>query len=695
MFSEDRFGQIMRQCPVSRLHDYSREFSRAMAEFGIDQTRERVCAFVARLANLTAEGAWLGEDDDPAETSGRFAAGAPMARHPATAASARHVTDGESVQHASDGDTRSGADDGRRDRYRARGPIGLNGKTAYRSFGRLLEVDLEGHPELAGSPEQCFRIAGIFWTNNGLNELADAGNHRAIAQFFDSMAATAGEPDGDDPDRRQRERIGALLSRFGIDLPSAPLPASASRTASLRPRPSGSGRSASPPSASSSPAKRSRRRAALATATRPGARTSVRVNGAGPPDIEIRLSSGRRSGRRSASPRSAGPGSGASADTDTRAGAGAGTAAGADGKRPGARRARARATIAGVERQFNARRDTLDFRDQMFVPTLVEVPPRIPLGHYVDQRVPVLDQGQEGACTGYALATVVHYLLARRSIEPDRQAVSPRMLYEMARRYDEWPGENYDGSSARGAMKGWHKHGVCAEDDWPSQPARKAGGLDEARVTAARRRPLGAYFRVNHLDLVAMHSAIAEVGILYATASVHEGWNRVGRDGNIRREGRLLGGHAFAIVAYDDEGFWLQNSWGKDWGSRGFARLSYDDWLENGTYVWVARLGAPIQLQSAAATAALQGGRAGASAGYVYEDLRPHVISIGNEGLLHPGGTWGTDRHDVERLFEEDLPRITANWTTPRVVFYLHGGLVPEETALQRVSEYRSPLLAQ
>ena len=42
------------------------------------------------------------------------------------------------------------------------------------------------------------------------------------------------------------------------------------------------------------------------------------------------------------------------------------------------------------------------------------------------------------------------------------------MLYELARRYDEWPGENYAGSSARGAMKGWHKHGVCAETMWPS-----------------------------------------------------------------------------------------------------------------------------------------------------------------------------------------------------------------------------------
>lgn len=35
----------------------------------------------------------------------------------------------------------------------------------------------------------------------------------------------------------------------------------------------------------------------------------------------------------------------------------------------------------------------------------------------------------------------------------------------MARRYGEWPGENYEGSSARGAMKGWHQHGGFDDDE--------------------------------------------------------------------------------------------------------------------------------------------------------------------------------------------------------------------------------------
>ena len=163
---------------------------------------------------------------------------------------------------------------------------------------------------------------------------------------------------------------------------------------------------------------------------------------------------------------------------------------------------------ASPARTYDARPDTVDFRDRMYEPTLVEVPSRVPLAGYLKFRVPVLNQGREGACTGFGLATVAHYLLIRRRVVPDRTPVSPRMLYDMARRYDEWEGESYDGSSARGAMKGWYKHGVCGEKVWPYRPGVQTGpGLTAERTEDAARRPLGAYLRVNHRDLVAMHAS--------------------------------------------------------------------------------------------------------------------------------------------------------------------------------------------
>ena len=369
---------------------------------------------------------------------------------------------------------------------------------------------------------------------------------------------------------------------------------------------------------------------------------------------------------------------------------------------PLARRGRAAARRPAVKQQLpvggrrlNVRPDTVDFRDLMYVPTLVEVGTTIPLDRYRRAGVPILDQGEEGACTGFGLATVVHYLLRTRRVRRDTGIVSPRMLYAMARRYDDWPGESYEGSSCRGAMKGWHKHGVCAERLWKHDPARPDFTLTEKRSADAQGRPLGAYYRVNHRDLVAMHAAISEVGVLYASAAVHSGWDDVKSDGDIPFDDRVkvLGGHAFAVVAYDRTGFWIQNSWSKDWGLEGFAHISYADWLKNGTDVWVARLGVPIE--PLARTAAVSAGFTASSRAraYAYDEVRPHVVSLGSEGQLRASGNIGTTPEAVRRILREDFPRVAAGWKKKRLVLYAHGGLVGEDAAVQRVSEYRAALL--
>ncbi|CAN5325483.1 hypothetical protein BH11PSE14_BH11PSE14_24180 [soil metagenome] len=343
---------------------------------------------------------------------------------------------------------------------------------------------------------------------------------------------------------------------------------------------------------------------------------------------------------------------------------------------------------------LDARADAMDFRDLMYVPSLVEVPTHVPLGDYLDHDVPVLDQGNEGACTGFGLATVANYLLRRRRVVPDLKPVSPWMFYRLARRYDEWPGEDYSGSSARGAMKGWNKHGVCGTEKWSRSVGNGSnGGLTSARASDACTRPLGAYFRVNHKDLIAMHSAIAEVGILYATSSVHSGWDDVDESGQIVQSDQIVGGHAFAIVAYDEHGFWIQNSWGTGWGKRGFGRISYDDWLQNGTDVWVARLGSPVILRQPESMASAHARGSAQSAAYSYAELRQHIISVGNNGLLKAGGDYGCTPNELADVFKDDIPRAMKGWAKPKLLLYAHGGLVSEQAAVQRLAEYRPTLL--
>lgn len=345
-----------------------------------------------------------------------------------------------------------------------------------------------------------------------------------------------------------------------------------------------------------------------------------------------------------------------------------------------------------VARTFDAMPDTLDFRDIMYTPTLMEVPPVSNLDRYRGLELPVLDQGSEGACTGFGLAAVANYLLSGRGTRPLASAVSAWMLYAMAKRYDEWPGEDYSGSSARGAVKGWHKHGVCALALW--EDAGGATDLTDEIAADAINRPLGAYFRVNHRDIVGMHAALAEVGILYATANVHEGWQKVQPgDRDIIYVDGVIGGHAFAIVGYDRQGFWIQNSWGPDWGSGGLARLSYSDWLANGTDVWVSSLGAPIDLDRAGATASMRSGAPRSYEGYVYSALRPHIITSKNDGQLDPKGAFGLTPEGLANILTGHLPDRIRDWERKRVLLYAHGGLVPESSAIQHAANNRQAAL--
>ena len=521
-------------------------------------------------------------------------------------------------------------------RFKGRGPIQITGRSNYQKYGTLLGIDLISEPERAATPEVAFAIAGLFWQRNGLNALADAGSFRAITQRING-----GQNGAADRERFFKLAKTVLASAFPTITPAA---------ATKR-----KGGSAVP--------------ARMDPARMDPARTD-------PATVQVPPSAGRsRSGIAGTLDRGHESIVAAQIDRESRA-----------SKNP--------VTKPEPERTFDARRDTTDFRDRMYTPALVEVPTHIPLGEYLDYNVPILDQGSEGACTGFGLATVANYLLLRRRVIPDNVPVSARMIYQMARRYDEWPGEHYSGSSARGAMKGWHKHGVASDKAWPYRAKKgDSSGLTNARTSDARHRPLGAYFRVNHTDLVAMHSAIAEAGALFATCTVHSGWDEVGSDGVIVQSSTATGGHAFAIVAYDDQGFWLQNSWGQGWGRAGFGRISYDDWLENATDVWVARLGAPVTLRKSESTASAHATSAAQSAAYSYADLRPHIISVGNNGQLQAGGDFGSTPAELAHIFEQDIPRVAKGWAKPRVLLYAHGGLVSEQAAVQRVAEYRPTLL--
>ena len=227
--------------------------------------------------------------------------------------------------------------------------------------------------------------------------------------------------------------------------------------------------------------------------------------------------------------------------------------------------------------------DTPDIRDFPYQPALLPLKTEIP----APANLTILDQGMEGACTGFGLAAVINIQLNQRG---DKRRVSPRMLYEMAKKFDEWSGEDYSGSSCRGAIRGWHNTGVCSDKLAPYNVSDKDWQLTFDQAIDARKTTIGAYYRINK-RISDFHAALNEVNAIYVSATVHDGWQNTNiKNGVITPGGTPLGGHAFAIVGYNSEGFLVQNSWGPGWGENGLALWQYEDWLENIKDAWVVRL---------------------------------------------------------------------------------------------------------
>ncbi len=339
-----------------------------------------------------------------------------------------------------------------------------------------------------------------------------------------------------------------------------------------------------------------------------------------------------------------------------------------------------------------SKRDSLDFRDWIYEPALLPLKeesfPRKSWMH-------ILDQGEEGACTGFGLAAAINYLIRARGGAGDER-VSARMLYEMAKRHDRWPGEEYAGSSARGAMKGWYKNGVCLERNWPYD-VRDAGELTpEVRETAIR-YPLGAFYRVlpRRADL---HAALNEVQVVFATAATHKGWNEP-QDGVIRYDPSWEeeGGHAFAIVGYTAEGFLIQNSWDESWGGVSYTDgTSYPgcaiwqdrDFDRNLWDTWVARLARPFESVEALETGTNRREEYATGTPPVQKappraTIRDHFLHIDDGGFDPHGDYYSTEGE------AKDLLRRAVRSGVGNIVLYAHGGLNSVKDSARRVHKWR------
>ncbi|MFA1626950.1 C1 family peptidase [Rhizobium mongolense] len=329
--------------------------------------------------------------------------------------------------------------------------------------------------------------------------------------------------------------------------------------------------------------------------------------------------------------------------------------------------------------------DLPDIRDRFYSPSLRALPGSI----YPSIAFPVRDQGPSSSCTGFALAHVIDVLTHRETLATRPVRVSARMLYEMAKRNDEWAGTSYEGSSLRGSLSGFFRNGVCRLDLSPDD------GSDEWVLTYeinkdARENRLGAYYRLQP-DLSDFHAALHEVGVIYVSAQIHENW-KVPVNGEITSGGNVIGGHAFAIVGYDAAGFWVLNSWGHAWGKDGIAHLKYEDWAATLMDAWVLQLG----VRAPTAFSAIPKGAPSAAisphvkAAPNRSDIVGHFINI-DDGRYVVNGRYASPTQVEMQETVKRLTDPTANDGAgyDHLFIYCHGGLNALDDEANRIATWK------
>lgn len=288
-----------------------------------------------------------------------------------------------------------------------------------------------------------------------------------------------------------------------------------------------------------------------------------------------------------------------------------------------------------VMNPYITQKDAFDAADTIYQPPLLNLP-SVSSPSALHRRLIgrdneyIRDQESQPYCTAMALASVIDYLVLQcegiaseqgsktspPNIDQAGREVrsSARMLYEMAKAFDEYPDDDNKGSSLRGAIKGFYHNGVYRRfhDDQTEKAELTDTSwiLDISKAKQSRGTILGRYARIGP-SILDYQSAIAHVGIIYASASIHSGWelSEVRDNNGLIRSAPVqspLGNHAFAIIGYNESGFLVLNSSGIDWGCwsdplnpeaeswPGVGLWPYDDWSHNILDAWVLRLGVPI-----------------------------------------------------------------------------------------------------
>lgn len=230
-------------------------------------------------------------------------------------------------------------------------------------------------------------------------------------------------------------------------------------------------------------------------------------------------------------------------------------------------------------RKYQWKRDTHDMRDHVLTfqqsrkePDEVDLRDRCP---------PVWDQKTLGCCTAESVSAAYMFDEEKEDV-PNCFSPSIMFLYFNTRCLEHTV-DTDSGATLRDTVKTLADKGTCDESMWPFDPDKFADKPPAECYSVASQHKALQYKRVNQ-NQDQIEACLASgypicFGVLVYSSFEGADVTRTGRVPlpDPDRE-TLLGGHAILLVGYHrpSRRFIFRNSWGIEWGDKGYGYLDYD-----------------------------------------------------------------------------------------------------------------------
>lgn len=233
-------------------------------------------------------------------------------------------------------------------------------------------------------------------------------------------------------------------------------------------------------------------------------------------------------------------------------------------------------------------KDKVDPRDYIYSINKAVINARsLPKIHSLRKSMPpVLDQGNLGSCVANAVCNALGFLNVK--IKKD-VGLKSRIFNYYNTRILEGTINIDSGCQIRNSIKASNKTGNCYETTWPYDVSKFKVKPPTSTYTEASKHKLTLYQRVSQNRMYIKSCLLEGFPVIIGFTCFNTLYNpSVERTGDIlspTRKDYIIGGHCVLVTGYNDatQRFEIQNSWGTNWGDKGYGSIPYT-YLENSMY---------------------------------------------------------------------------------------------------------------